>query len=396
MPSLRRYVSIELALLLVALSFLALLGFYPQVGFDDVFLKKTDLLPFADFRPGYPPLGKLPYYSAFMFLSQLNLYTVFVLLWNWTALFVLGIILFLLAARLKRERAAYLVLMIVVMPSVLYFTVVYSRADALVLAFAIGALYFIDRPWLSGILIALGTLTKFYPVFLLIPLFIFYKGLRKKAALLYSFVLITLLVSIPFLLKDPLMYYSVVGSHGLRGPSESIFSIIDGYFGHTGFMHPTFDATIYSWQFSTIYQPSSLDHFMYQWKYPFLPYVALGLQLSALTGFGLLARRRKNQNESIMLISLAMFSYFAFSTFYNPTINLVEIGWITLATMNWNRYVQVVTLVSLEVANSFHSIVWFSSIFFFTGTLLPLTLAVIMRTVIYAFIFVNFARRKTI
>lgn len=97
-----------------------------------------------------------------------------------------------------------------------------------------------------------------------------------------------------------------------------------------------------------------------------------------------------------MLISLAMFSYLAFSTFYNPIIHLAEIPFLILATLNWDRRAQIGVVVAFEMANIIHSLVWFSPIFFFMGRELPLSLAIIFRLSLYIVVFLNFARRRTI
>jgi hypothetical protein len=276
----------------------------------------------------------------------------------------------------------------------IYLTIVYSRADALAIAFLLCALYFVDSPWTCGVLISIGTLIKLYPAILLVPLMIYYKGIKNRVKLLYSFVLVFLLFSIPFLLIDPLMYTSVFLSHTLRGPSESIFSIIDGYYGHTGFLHPTFDASIYSWQFAIVYKPSPYDHFRYLWNFPVLPYMSLGLQIICLFGISWVAKTRQDKKESVMLISLAMFSYFALSTFYNPIIHLVQMSLLLLATLNWSERRQIIMVASFEAVNIFHSIVWFTPIFWFIGTQFPLTIAVVVRTALYIVVFSIFARGR--
>jgi hypothetical protein len=396
MSSLHRFLKAELLYFFIVSVSLAFLGFYPPLNFDDAFLKKTGLLPFIDLRPGYPPIGKLPYFSLFILFSETSAYSISVFLFNALTLFLLGITLYFCVSKLNQKRALSLPLLVLIMPSVLYFTLYYSHADALAMIFALGALYFIENPSLCGALCAVGALVKFYPAVLLLPLLIFYKGIKKRVILLFSFILIVLLISLPFLLSDPLMYVSVVLSNNLRGPSESIFSIIDGYYGHTGFAHPTFDATIYSWQFARLYEPSSYDHFRYQWNIPVLPYLSTGLQIFSIILISLIARRRKDRKEAIMLISLAMFSYFAFSTFYNPIIHLAQICWLMLATLNWNKYAQISTIASFEAVNILHSLVWFTPALMSTGVMLPLSVAVILRTILYIAVFLNFARRRTI
>jgi len=371
-----------------------LLSLTPQPDFDDIFMKRTGLLPYVDFRPGYPPLGKFPYYFFYNLLSQTHGYVLCTFFFNLATLLFLGAILFLCISKLNPKKALRLALILIMMPSMIYLTIVYSRADALAIAVLLCAIYFIDSPWICGALISIGALIKLYPAILLIPLMIYYKGVKNRVKLLYSFALVFLVFSIPFLLSEPLMYTSVFLSHTSRGPSESIFSIIDGYYGHTGFLHPTFDAAIYSWQFAIIYNPSPYDHFRYVWNIPALPYISLGLQMVCLLGFSWIAKKRQDKKESIMLISLAIFSYFAFSTFYNPRIHSVQMPFLLLATLNWNLRRQIAMVVVFEVINIFHSLVWFTPIFWFTGTQLPLTIAVVTRTIMYIVVFSIFARSR--
>jgi uncharacterized membrane protein len=396
MSSLRSFIRLELRFFTIILATLVFLGLFPRGSFDDVFLQKTGLIPYLEFRPGYPPIGKLPYYSAYVFFLQTSLHAIYVLLFNGITLFLLSISLYFCLLKVNKNKAVIVGLSILLMPSVIYLTFVYSRADALSVIFSLCVLYFFENPWLCGVFCGLGTLTKLYPAMFLLPLLLYHRGFKKKAVLLYSFTLTLLLVSLPFLLSDPLMYISVVLSHGLRGPSESIFALIDGYLGHTGFLHPTFDASFYSWQFATLYEPNSSDHFRYQWNIPILPYISLALQLASMIAVSWIARKKESRGEAIMLLSLAMFSYFAFSTFYNPIIHIPQICFLAIATSNWNKRTQLLTLTAFEAVNAIHSLVWFSPTFIFIGLTLPLSIAIMLRTILYLLVFLNFARRKGI
>lgn len=373
---------------------MVLYGFLPNQGFDDIFLIGNGLFPFIDFRPGYPPLGKLLYHLLFRLFSSTIMYNLTTFMLNLAAFLFLGLALALCLSEIQPRRAIIVALTFLMMPSVIYFSITHAHADTLAVSTMFFALYFLDNPWVSGALCATGALIKFYPAFLILPLFIYYKGIKKKICLVYSFLLSILLLSIPFLLADPLMYLSVALSHTFRGPSESIFALVDGYHGHTGFLHPTFDAAFYSWQFATLYEPNSYDHFRYQWNIPILPYISLALQLASIIGISWIARKKESQREAMMLLSLAMFSYFAFSTFYNPIIHIPQICFLALATANWNKRTQILTLAAFEAANSLHSLVWFSPVFLFIGITLPMSIAIILRTILYAFVFLNFIRRK--
>jgi len=394
LSQIHRFLSIEILYISVLSVVLGFIGFLPSPSFDDVFMKNTALLPYFDFRPGYPPLGKLPVYFLFICFDQTLAYSLLVFFMNLLGFFVMGISLYLCIRKLSPRRASGMALMVLMMPSIIYFNLIYSHADAFSIAFMLLALYFIKNVWLCGALSSVGALLKLFPAVLVLPLAVYYKGLRKRITFLYSFLLVSLLLSIPFLMEDPLMYASVVISHSLRGPAESIFAIIDGYSGHTGFIHPTFDAAIYSWQYARIYTPSTYDHHRYKWNIPVLPYLSLALQILFIVAISWIAKSKNNRKQSTTLISLAMFSYFAFSTFYNPFIHIIQLPLLVLATLNWKLSTQIGVVLAFEIINIIHSMLWFSPLLWFVGTQFPLSLVIILRTILYGLVFLNFARRR--
>ncbi|MEM3695305.1 MAG: hypothetical protein QXJ11_05035 [Candidatus Bathyarchaeia archaeon] len=376
----------ELSAFAAIIVILLFLGFFPQTNFEDVFLQRNNLLPFIDFRSGYPPIARLPYYFLYITFSNSYAYNFILLFFNALTFFLMIFTMYVNVAKLSRERTLSIPLIITLMPSVIYFTLILAHGDTIAITFALLALYFFENPWLAGFFCGCGTLSKFYPVALLPPLIIYYKGLKRKVVLMYSFALTMLLISLPYLIADPLMYISVATSHLLRGPSESIFALIDGYFGHTGFMHPTFDGTLYSWQFATLYAPTYYDHFRYEWKFPILSYISLSLQFASLIGISFLARKAKDKKESLALISLAIFSYLAFSTFYNPLVHIPQICLLAIATMNWNKHKQIMTLIAFEIVNTIHSLVWYCPLFLQIGVMLPLSITIMLRFILYIFV----------
>jgi len=225
---------------------LPILGLLPSPSFDDLFMKKNGLFPYFDFRPGYPPLSKLPQYLMHALSAGAPSYSIMIFLVNLAGLSMLGIGLYLNINKSHPERANIMTLIVLAMPSVIYYTLVYSHADSFAMFAMLLAIYFVESAWLSGALTGVGVLLKLFPAALILPLIVYLNGLKKKVTLFYSFVLVVLVLSTPFLMNEPLMYVSVAFSYSLRGPAESVFSVIDGYFGHTGFVHPTFDAAIYS------------------------------------------------------------------------------------------------------------------------------------------------------
>ncbi len=389
----RRFLLLLALHISILAALLPILGLLPSPSFDDIFMKENNLLPYFDFRPGYPPLSKLPQYFIHGLSAGSPSYSLLMFLVNLLGLSMVGIGLYLNISKAHPERASVMTLLVLAMPSVIYYTLVYSHADSFAIFAMLLAIYFVESAWLSGALTSVGVLLKLFPVVLILPLVVYLKGLKTKITLLYSFALVLLVVSTPFLLNDPLMYTSVAFSHFLRGPSESIFSVIDGYFGHTGFVHPTFDAAIYSWQYADVYAPSAYDHHRYQWHTPALSYISLALQVISLTYFGWIAKGKRGRKDVATPISLAVFSFFAFSTFFNPIIHVIQLPLLTLATLSWKRSAQIATITLFESLNVVHSIIWFSPVFWFIGTALPLLTVVCLRLVFYGAAFVMFSRK---
>jgi hypothetical protein len=222
------------------------------------------------------------------------------------------------------------------------------------------SIYFVTKwnPVGAGVFICLGFLTKLYNVILLLPALLLFRG-WGRVALLSSSLATFFTISAPFLALDPLMYASTYTHHLLRGPSESLFALLDGYFSHTGFHHPTYEAAIYSWQFSAVYNPSSLDHFRYDWRYPQLRYMGLALQITFTLFFSLLVVTTSDRSRMLKAVLLAMLSFFAFSAFWNPLVTLPFFILIMLVTTDLKISHQLLVLTGFCVVDVLHYSVWF-------------------------------------
>lgn len=333
----------------------------PLLLFDDKFIVENGLFHYIDFRPGYPPLGKLPYTLLYAVFKEDS---TFMVLFNIISLNVMLFILYKIASEMIDPRKAKVLTIVTALnPAIIHATVSHLHADMLAAVFLLlSMLAFIkNRPLQVGVYCGLGFMTKIYPAVLLIP-YIFQYSFKKRLVLISAFMASIILLSTPFLIFDPLMYVSTFTHHLLRGPSESIFALLDGYYYHTGFLHPTYEATIYAWQFAKIYEPSIYDHFRYEWQHPYLRFLSLTLQIVFLFLFSLMAKRGEFKLKSLEGISLAALTYFAFSTFRNPLITIPEFLLALFTLMKRDLAHQLSIFIPLIVVDSLHFLVWFSEL----------------------------------
>ena len=323
--------------------------------YDDKFVINNGLLHYVDFRPGYPPVGKLPYtclYKAFGNAESIVLYH----------LAILDLVLIILHKLFRdlttQQRARALVLITALYPPLIW-TICIAHADLLALLWLVLSIYFVKdrKPLAVGVFSGLGFLTKVYNAILLLPALVSFKSLRERLVLMSSFLATVLTISAPFLALDPLMYISVYTHHLLRGPSETIFALLDGYFSHTGFLHPTYEATIYAWQFASIYVPSNFDHFRYAWSHPQFQYVSLVLQASFFLAFSLMIGAYRGA-KALKVLSLAMLSYFTFSPLWSPVFSIPVFIMLMLATLDVKVTHQASILAILILVDSLHYLIW--------------------------------------
>jgi len=324
--------------------------------FDDKYVLTNGLAHYVDFRPGYPPIGKLPYTYLYKALGSAEI----IILYNLVTANLTLIALYKLLKGIASRRKAIALTSIVAFHPVFIWAIIFNpHADTLALFWLVLAIYFIRarRPLGTGLSIALGFLTKIYHAVLLIPaLFLFKRW--DRIVLVSSFLLIVVLISAPYLVSDPLMYATTCLHHLSRGPSESIFALLDGYYSHTGFLHPTFEAMIYAWQFNAIYTPSNIDHFNYAWNNPHLRHISFILQVSYLLLFSILPSRIHHEVETTRAVALSMLSYFVFSPFWNPVIALPTLILLILATPHVKIAFNVLALICLAAIDLLHLATW--------------------------------------
>ncbi|MBS7620840.1 hypothetical protein KEJ32_01760, partial [Candidatus Bathyarchaeota archaeon] len=91
--------------------------------------------------------------------------------------------------------------------------------------------------------------------------------LKAASAAIFTFVV----VSLPFMLVNPYTYISTFTHVGSRGPWETVWALIDGYFSHGGLLHPYFDKFFYHSNVLKIYNANRYDHAVYQWNFDWMP-----------------------------------------------------------------------------------------------------------------------------
>lgn len=354
--------------------------------FDDNFVSENGLFHYVDFRPGYPPLGKLPY-TLFYMLFKNN--PVPLVVYNIVILdFALYILFKILSEITSLRRAKILTAIVALNPVFVWATICNSHADMLVATFLLLGIRAFIKEKVShiGAYCGLGFMTKIYPAILLVPLFFRY-NLKERLTLLSMFMVSVVFISLPFLILDPLMYASTFIHHLLRGPSESVFALLDGYYYHTGFLHPTYEATIYTWQFASIYQPSHYDHFRYEWQHPSLRFFYSLLQLGFFSLFSLMAGKSRSKIKAVESTSLAALLYFAFSAFWNPLIAIPVLLLVVFITLGRKLVHQLLIVSPLFIVDFLHMLTWFPGLVFGVG--MSLLMIVSLRTIIFSILFLT-------
>jgi Predicted membrane protein (DUF2079). len=131
------------------------------------------LIYYVDFRPGYPPIGKLPYtflYKVFGNAESIVLYNL--IMTNLTLIILYK----LLKEVTSRRKAIILTSIVALQPVLIWSTIFIAHADTVALFWLILTIYYIKakNPLGVGLSAALGFLTKIYNAILMIPAFVLF------------------------------------------------------------------------------------------------------------------------------------------------------------------------------------------------------------------------------
>ncbi|MEM2094297.1 MAG: glycosyltransferase family 87 protein [Candidatus Bathyarchaeia archaeon] len=263
------------------------------------YLNRQRAIPYVDLREGYPPLGFLIYLPIYILSGgDSSIFSYGFKALNGILLVATSYVLHLiLKNRFGSDIALKLTGYYAALPSVI-FANSYSN-DIVALLPAALAIYMMGRkkPMFCGILIGLATLSKGFPILLVIPALISFKEPKSKLTILAATFLTLLLLSMPFLLLDPFIYASTFTHHGSRGPWETVWAIIEGYYSHGGFLHPYFDKFFYHFNLLRMYPANPFDHAIYRWGFSLLP---SALQLSCIAVLALLSLTFSERSEEVL------------------------------------------------------------------------------------------------
>ena len=316
------------------------------------YLDRHGALPYIDVREGYPPLGFLIYMPIY-YLShgdQTLFFYGFRIL-NGALLIATTFSLYLiLKSALCDKKSLKLAMYYGSMPSVIIANA-YSNDVVALLPAALGILMITRKKPLScGVLLGLAALGKGFPALLLIPALIAFKKPTARFKVLCSMFFTLVFASLPFLLVNPFTYISTFTHHGSRGPWETIWAFIDGYYSHGGLLHPYFDKFFYHFNLLKVYPASHYDHAVYRWNFTWLPHLLTVTQIAVLIVLALGYDRKK----ILSLCGLTYISYILFFKGYSTQFSVSTQFYMILAAMNR----PLVFMIPLEVSQIMQMLSW--------------------------------------
>jgi len=230
------------------------------------------------------------------------------------------------------------------------------------------AIYMIikKRPLLCGFLLGLATLGKGFPILLLIPALIEFTDIEDRFKLVSA---------------TPFTYMSTFTHHASRGPWETLWALIDGYYSHGGLLHPYFDKFFYHFNLLKIYPLSPYDHAIYKWRFGWMPDLLTLGQIVIIVVLSLAYKRWKSN-----IVSLCGFLYISNMFFFK--------GYSTQFSVSTQFYTLLAAadkpllfLVPLELSHIIQMFSWFSQgiapEFLRNEHLLLLVSAIMMRSVVF-------------
>jgi hypothetical protein len=306
------------------------------------YLDSHGALPYVDVREGYPPIGfliYLPLYYAFR--GNVAAFSFAFRAFNGALLVATLYVLYLIVKSVTGEkRGLWLALYFAVLPSVVIANA-YSN-DVVALLPAALAIYMMirKRALLCGLLLGLATLGKGFPLLLIIPGLMAFTNAKDRVKLVGSTLATLVFASLPFVLINPFTYLSTFTYVSSRGPWETIWAFIDGYFSHGGLLHPYFDPA------------SHYDHAIYEWAFGFMPDLLTALQIIVVILLSLTFIRRKD--KFVPLCGLLYISYMLFFKGYSTQFAVSTPFYVLLAAMD----TPLLFLLPLEVSHMMQIMSW--------------------------------------
>jgi hypothetical protein len=350
------------------------------------YLDSHGATPYVDVREGYPPVGFLiymPLYYAFENNEAAFSYGFRAL--NGSFLVATLYVLYLVAKSVTGQKRLKTAAYYAVLPSVVIANA-YSN-DVIALLPAVIAVYIMQRkkPIWCGLFLGLATLSKGFPLLLLIPALLAFTDMRDKLKVLSTTLFVLVFVSLPFLVANPFTYISTFVHHGSRGPWETVWALIDSYNSHGGFLHPYLDKFFYHFNLLEVYPASPYDQAIYSWNIDLLPRMLTVCQIGIV---GILAASYEElKTKTVALSGLLYISYMLFFQGYSTQFSVSTPLYLLLATMSGTMS-SLVFLVPLELSHMVQILSWNSQFFgpeFLRDAHLPLLVfAIVLRTLVFS------------
>jgi 4-amino-4-deoxy-L-arabinose transferase-like glycosyltransferase len=353
------------------------------------FLSTHKAIPFVDVREGYPPFGFLVYMPMY-YIFQGNIQAFYYALRAVNGLFLvltLFVLYLILKSTFNERRAVKLALYYAALPSVVIANV-YSN-DIIALFPAALAIYMMTKgkALLCGILIGVAALCKGFPFLLLIPALVAFKKAGDKLKVAGSAIFTVVFVSLPFMLMNPYTYISTFTHEGSRGPWETVWALIDGYYSHGGLLHPYFDKFFYHSNLLKIYSASHYDHAVYDWNFDWMPSFLTACQILIVILVFLACTSRVWEIYSYC--GVFYIGYMLFFKGYSTQFAVSTPFYLLLATVNN----PLPFLIPLEVSHILQMLAWGDNIvapeLMRDWHLNLLVLAVVIRTVVFGWSIVS-------
>jgi hypothetical protein len=323
--------------------------------------------PYVHYWVEYPPV--FPWIAAgFYVLSSWSGSAAQGLFYALNALFLVaadGAILYLvfrLGQRLYGTRAGTLaaILQTVLFVPVYIYTGWYDTWPAALAL--LGVLLVLERrPRLAGITVAVGALTKIFPLFVVPAAWFYLQAAQRKALALWT-AITALLIALPLLIAGPTMTLASAQGFLQRLSWESIWALLEGFTGSGGMPTP-----------AQRFDPRQLAWFAHA---TFIPgWLLIAVLIAAIVVAVARAPRPATQRGVVILTALLINLMLIFSKGYSPQYLTWVIPWLALLGIEYRRF--WILGAGLAAANLLEYPVHFH---FFAAESLPLTIAVLART----------------
>jgi len=343
--------------------------------FDPV---RNGFVPYVAFQVGYPVLGFIPYGLLALSCPSILVYGYVMRYVNLALLSISFLVLYKVVEIHRGRRDALFTLLAMTLSFSIIAANPYSN-DVIALFFSSLALFFLMKksPALCGFSTGLAVLAKLYPVILLPLSLAFFEEWKERLSLLISLVLSVLLLDLPFLVLNPYVWSeTLIGGNAGRGPWETVWAFISGYYSHGGVesMHPYFEGFFTYAQLKQIYPSSRVDHAYYLYSNSSIPLAMSLLMLLSFIVPLILFKREK----ILELMGLSTALFLLASKGYSPEFTIFTLPLLALSVPYKNKFVLTLLLDGATVLQMMNWSGWFAP--FAEGVLLPY--AVILRTAV--------------